>query len=70
MAFIILLTVLLITFYYWKYRRFFWLASKIPGPFGLPILGISYKFLFGNGLYRISVGPMNVILTENNFDLF
>lgn len=32
----------------WRRRRLYELAEKIPGPIGLPLIGIGYKFLIPN----------------------
>ncbi|XP_072381843.1 cytochrome P450 4C1-like [Diabrotica undecimpunctata] len=31
--------------YVWNNRRLYWYSYKTPGPFGLPFIGIAYKFL-------------------------
>lgn len=35
----------LIAYYYWERRKLIYLASKINGPYGYPIIGSAYKFL-------------------------
>lgn len=43
-GFLIFLAALVASFW-WSRRRLYYLAAKLPGPRGLPLIGMSYKFL-------------------------
>lgn len=60
----------------WKRRRLYELADQIPGPKGLPLLGMAHKFLTGDsnmflkvsqsfyGLKKFWIGPELFVLVD------